>query len=305
MLVLDRQSAATAQPRGSSNPADGASRVQLRLRADGQLVELPPGKTTIGSSPRCNVRIQQPGVQPVHCLIVHGPEGLTVRSWARDTRLNGVSFVESSLGLGDCLSVGPVELEVIDRQAPVTTEPAKQQPAEELASDSRPNEGRELARARGRKLLATLRQERSIEDDLRQQISDLQAALDKANVERDSHGGKLESVLAELVVARRQFEDQLAGNECLSAAHEQLVGRFAEQQSLNDALNTKCAELTARNGELKVELGQLSARVEQLTHEHAVTAKDRGGLADDHAGLCEQNRNASRKRHNCKTRLAN
>ena len=51
-------------------------RVQLRLRADGQVLELPPGKTTIGSSPRCNVRIEQPGVQPLHCLIVEGPEGL-------------------------------------------------------------------------------------------------------------------------------------------------------------------------------------------------------------------------------------
>lgn len=290
MLVLDRQSAATAQSRGSSNPADGASRVQLRLRADGQLVELPPGKTTIGSSPRCNVRIQQPGVQPVHCLIVHGPEGLTVRSWARDTRLNGVSFVESSLGLGDCLSLGPIELEVIDPQAPVTTEPEKQQLAEELASDSRPNDGRELARARGRKLLATLRQERSIQDDLRQQVSDLQAEAGEANVERDNHGRKLESVLAELDAARRQLEDQQSRNDSVNAAHEQLVEQLAEQQSRNDALNTKCEKLTARNEELEVELGQLSARVEQLTHEHAATAKDRGALADDHAGMCEQHR---------------
>ena len=115
--------------------------------------------------------------------------------------LNGVSFVESSLGLGDCLSLGPVELEVIDPQAPVATEPVKQQPSEESASDSRPSEGRALARARGRKLLATLRQERSTQVDLRQQISDLQAEADEANVERDNHGRKLESVLAELVAA--------------------------------------------------------------------------------------------------------
>src|SRR4051794_8479312 len=129
MLVLDRQSPASSQPRGGA--AGEAGRIHLRLRADGQLVELPPGKTTIGSSPRCNVRIQQPGVQPVHCLIVHAPEGLTVRSWARDTRLNGVSFVESSLGLGDCLSVGPVDLEVIDPQAAAPAAPAKEAPAEE------------------------------------------------------------------------------------------------------------------------------------------------------------------------------
>jgi len=47
----------------------------------------------IGSSPRCNLRIEQPGVQPLHCLIVHGSEGLSVRRWAADTQLNGVPLM--------------------------------------------------------------------------------------------------------------------------------------------------------------------------------------------------------------------
>ena len=118
MLLLDRQTGATAQPRGEANrPSVSTGRVQLRLRADGQVLELPPGKTTIGSSPRCNVRIEQPGVQPLHCLIVEGPEGLRVRSWVANTTLNGVPFEESALAVGDCLSLGPVELEVIDPRA--------------------------------------------------------------------------------------------------------------------------------------------------------------------------------------------
>ncbi len=114
MLLLDRQSDALSPPSGAT------SRVQLRLRTDGQLLDLPAGKTTIGSSPRCNVRIQQPGVQPLHCLIVDGPEGLRVRSWAGNTKLNGVPFEESALGLGDCLSLGPVELDVVDPEAAVS-----------------------------------------------------------------------------------------------------------------------------------------------------------------------------------------
>src|SRR3954454_6121903 len=118
MLLLDRQSVATAQLRGeASHTGVSAGRVQLRLRANGQLFELPTGKTTIGSSPRCNVRIEQPGVQPLHCLIVEGPEGLRVRSWVANTTLNGVPFEESALAVGDCLSLGRVELEVIDPQA--------------------------------------------------------------------------------------------------------------------------------------------------------------------------------------------
>src|SRR4051794_35128092 len=114
-MLLDRQSCATTPLRsGASRPGESASRLQLRLRSDGQVLDLVNGKTTIGSSPRCNIRLEQPGVQPLHCLIVDGPDGLRARSWAGNTKLNGVAFGDSPLSLGDCLSVGTVELEIVD-----------------------------------------------------------------------------------------------------------------------------------------------------------------------------------------------
>ncbi len=135
MLLLDRQ------PTAFSQPGEGASRVHLRLRADGQLLELPPGKTMIGSSPRCNLRIQQPGVQPLHCLIVHAPEGLTVRRWAGDTRINGEPFIDASLTDGDCLALGGVELELIQElearqfETPEDADAAPRTEANEAAAD--------------------------------------------------------------------------------------------------------------------------------------------------------------------------
>jgi hypothetical protein len=77
MFIVDRETNAAR------------SCVQLRLRSDGQLLDVPLGKVTIGSSPRCVLRLQQPGVEPVHCLIIHDVEGLTVRRWAAATRLTG------------------------------------------------------------------------------------------------------------------------------------------------------------------------------------------------------------------------
>ena len=92
----------------------------MRLRVRGgnaaeQLIQLRFGKTTIGSSPRCDVRIQQSGVRPVHLLIVREPDGLSVRSWASDSQLNGVPFQEAPLKPGDCLTFASVELEIEDR----------------------------------------------------------------------------------------------------------------------------------------------------------------------------------------------
>jgi hypothetical protein len=108
MLLLDRQQLADRLP------SERANRFQLRLPADGQLVELPPGKITIGSSPRCNVRIERPEIHPLHCLIVHDAEGLTVRRWAGNARLNGQTFDDASLSDGDRLEIGSVEFELIN-----------------------------------------------------------------------------------------------------------------------------------------------------------------------------------------------
>ncbi len=109
MFLVDRQKVAVDSRHGS------ASSMKLRVRGDGQLVELPQGnKMTIGSGPRCNLRIERPGVEPLHCLIVHGPEGLRVRRWATDTRLNGATFDDAPLAAGDCLELGGVELDLVD-----------------------------------------------------------------------------------------------------------------------------------------------------------------------------------------------
>jgi FHA domain len=107
MLLVERQ------PKTSATEVDAVQRFRLRIRNDGtneQLVDLTHGKTTIGSSPRCLVRIQQPGVHPLHCLILQEGDSLSVRRWAAGTRLNGNPFDEAPLAPGDRLSVGVAEL---------------------------------------------------------------------------------------------------------------------------------------------------------------------------------------------------
>ncbi|HJQ81019.1 MAG TPA: FHA domain-containing protein [Lacipirellulaceae bacterium] len=99
----------------TTKPAfDAASKLRLRIRSDDttHLVELRQGKTTIGSSPRCAIRIVRPGVQPLHCLILCENGNVSVRRWAAGTRLNGQAFDEAPLGLGDRLAIGDAELEL-------------------------------------------------------------------------------------------------------------------------------------------------------------------------------------------------
>lgn len=107
MLLAHRQPV-SAPPRLGGLPP-----MHLLDREYGQLHELPFGRTTIGSSAKCSLRLERPGVQPLHCLVVHGAEGVSVRRWAADARVNGALFTDAPLSAGDCLAIGGVELELV------------------------------------------------------------------------------------------------------------------------------------------------------------------------------------------------
>ncbi len=48
----------------------------------------------------------------MHCLITRTDTGLSVRRWANNTLLNGRSFSEAPLAVGDRLSIGDVLVEI-------------------------------------------------------------------------------------------------------------------------------------------------------------------------------------------------
>ncbi|MEX0611564.1 MAG: FHA domain-containing protein [Pirellulales bacterium] len=111
--------------------SDAPGGVRFAVQFDGQPTHLRPGKTTIGSSPRCNLRIQQPGVHPLHCLIVQEGGELTVRRWAGDALLNGVPFDEAPLTAGDRLCLGSADVTVVDLDGEAATWGEAEQPAVE------------------------------------------------------------------------------------------------------------------------------------------------------------------------------
>jgi len=127
MRLLDRE------PVTESFAGDAAS-FRLGVVAGDQLMELPHGKTTIGSSPRCNVPIQEPGVQPLHCLILRDGDELTVRRWAGEAWLNGVAFDTAPLFAGDCLAFGSVELKFLDLDADEPADVEELEDTQELSS---------------------------------------------------------------------------------------------------------------------------------------------------------------------------
>ncbi len=106
-------------------PADtllGTAQTPLALRIrgserNGQVVRLHSAKVAMGSSRCATLRMCAAGVAPVHCLILRGSEpddrpplvGRYAAQWLPIYRL-------ADLNVGDRLSIGPIELEVIDER---------------------------------------------------------------------------------------------------------------------------------------------------------------------------------------------
>lgn len=300
MLTLDRPQDAKLKER------DVTRGVRVRVRPNGPMVDLPLGKTTIGSSPRCNIRIQQPGVQPLHCLILLDADGLSVRRWAGETVLNGQRLEESSIGPGDCLQVGPVELEIVRPQSAITptpltgtlpaipnaapaTVPAIAQapmadaPAPEnllkpqQADSSQHKAGRDLARSRTRQMLAALRNRREADHEVRARVLDLERQLERAGTDRMDVANQLENVQSELAAAHRNIADQQA----LSAQNQE----FAAQ---NDQLNREVSSLTQRIEQLANEQSSSAAAYRAMADEKEALANDSRRLADENGQLREQ-----------------
>lgn len=88
------------------------------------IVELASRRCSVGSGARCDVRVDEPGVAPLACLIFHGSKNNVVR-WldASQDATGGELFQDEILCAGDPLQIGPVELELLVDEIMAAEEP--------------------------------------------------------------------------------------------------------------------------------------------------------------------------------------
>ncbi len=211
----------------------------------GQIVRLQSAKCTIGSSPQCTLRLRARGVHPVHCLVLRGEGGSLVRRWSPDTRLNGRAFTDAELTPGDRLSIGRIDLEVVElgrfeQQRPRAIQP----PATPLKTE----------------------------------LDDRQAELERPRVELDARQAELDARRAELDTRQTELDgQQQRWQEEQARAQEQ----FNEQ---SESLDARAAELNAGEAELDRRREEFENRCRQWENEHAaVEPKPSGPTAEGEA----------------------
>lgn len=157
---------------------------------DGQLIRVERAKCSIGSDPQCTLRLQAAGVEPVHCYILRGEAGTVVRRWSAETRLNGRPFRDAPLQLGDRLTLGPLELEMVP--------PAPAAEADEEEPDEEDGHGSSAA---------------SEEHAVDEQLAELHRGRDQLRREREDFARQRAADLRELEELRAQLDYQTAVHE--------------------------------------------------------------------------------------------
>lgn len=106
---------ATIEPSPISTHAKNASPLLVlspMYSVDGECTPLRPGRTTIGSSPKCTITLSGKGVEPLHCLIVAERGKAVAKSSAPKTWLNDAPLRQAVLRDGDVLAVGAFTFQI-------------------------------------------------------------------------------------------------------------------------------------------------------------------------------------------------
>ena len=251
----------------TSVPATGVRPVRLRFQGGqhhGKVVRIKSAKCTIGSAANATLRLACEGIHPIHCLLLNGTNGSAVRSLAPNTLLNGEPFEDSQLHVGDVLTLGPLQLIVVDEVtaspgAPASAETSGQEPESKLAVIATLSEKLEATEAANQKL--------------QQQLDDLTA---RGETEASQHQHELQRVVSELDALR----EQVAHIESLTVENQQLVQQVndlqnqlhesqelqSQQQSELVSTSEQLSELEAvqnANEELIREVDSLQEKVDQ------------------------------------------
>lgn len=116
-LDISRVQADSGRQLPSENPPQGPHRtvfVVVGSSQHGRFFRLHSRTITVGSSHQCTLRLVAKGVKPFHCVVIRGRKHVIYRSCQGVVNRDGIPFPEGCLAPGDIISVGPVNLMLLD-----------------------------------------------------------------------------------------------------------------------------------------------------------------------------------------------
>jgi pSer/pThr/pTyr-binding forkhead associated (FHA) protein len=288
---MEPASALPPNPAGAP-PPPGAELIVQDGRPGGTRRPLSVPLTLIGRSAACDVRLPSDEVEPVHCALVHGSEGLLLR----DLGESGVLVNDTPAGAlllrdGDTVTVGPFRLtvslpltesgpprdpdgEALERERDALRVQAAAVVAQQAALTEAEGklEQRRLALQRQEEQLAGhLEAKRSRLLDLQQRVRDARLELQRERTEHAERTAAETKALGRLrheVAAERQRNE--AERQRLAHLHQRLRQRYHDQtDGARAALRRREEELDRQQRDLqhaadRLEMERAQFRQEQL-----------------------------------------
>ncbi len=250
----------------------------LRVRGtdrDGQLIRIRSPKCSVGAGSRCTLRLRAAGVGAVHCLILRGRDATIVRRWSLDTRLNGQAFTDAPLRCGDCLSVGRIELEVVNLGAAGQGDLPRPWDAASLVQpeqwEAQRRQWDEEVSQRNEQLTALqteldARQKASEEERRQREEENAATALQWSERSRewDARQAELQAQAGDLAARQEQWEaQQRQWEQEVSQRNERLTALQAELDARQKKIDADQSQISARREEIESQSRELAAQQEQ------------------------------------------
>ena len=238
----------------------------------GQLISLNHEKCTIGSSLGCVLALRSRFVHPLHCLVLRGPGGVLLRAFGTDTRVNGEAVQQKWLCVGDRLSVGPVDLELLE------TGYEDDGAETSLVDESRPSVGQTLAaeiraheHRRTRNLIQELKLLRSHLHQLN--VAESSSLIDEPTPELSEYRRESQTPLQDSVDARR--DECLRSSEYFESSSLQAQGEHVEEFSVAGTDHTGLDSPIPTVCETEQPLAKEDAALEELHDDNEVREAER------------------------------
>lgn len=246
-------------------PAAGELVVQSGRQAGARRpLQLP--LTFIGQAPGCDIRLNVPGIAPLHCLIAHTAGGFVLRDLDSGTLLNGVPVTVQPLHDGDELTIGSFQFCLHLPPGAIENHPEEKaglriqaaavaaQQAALLDEEVRLVQQRGTLEQQESQLAAHLDEKRRKLQELTEHAQSARAALRQ---ERTAYQEHVEKATHDLSAAQRELVE---GRQQLDAERQRLrVLRRRLQQRADRQLQTDRKLLQQREGEVAAGQSQLEA----------------------------------------------
>lgn len=212
-------------------------------RQEGASKRLTAAITFIGSAAGCDIRLAVDEVEPIHCAIANGAEGLTLRSWRPEgVSVNGLAVQTRTIHDGDVLTVGPFEFEL---RIPAHLQKEATDPQTQKSIDHLRELQRQLSEAR--------RSFRSERNEQRQNLDELSTILRTAREDIEKREWETDQLRTRLTQLRKRF---------LRRWKKHWSGERLRLQRESERLQRERAALDAKTADFQTDCENAGSRLE-------------------------------------------